>query len=113
MWMLVGQDSRKQFMNMRRYGLIALSLLVIDWALGALHATGVLPLWSFLVLNLPFGLPFVWLESHWVGTHYSVAGQNVSEVWSFVAFFFSVLAQAGLYSWLLGLRWKEAAMNSP
>ncbi len=90
-------------MKIKRYAFIALAMLVIDWALGALHAVGLVPLWPFLVLNFPFGLPSVWLESHWAGTHYSVAGQNVNELWSFAAFFFSVFAQAGLYSWLLGL----------
>ncbi|HSU57332.1 MAG TPA: hypothetical protein VLT36_25040 [Candidatus Dormibacteraeota bacterium] len=91
-------------MKMKRYALIALAMLIVDWALGALHVAGVLPLWSFLVLNFPFGLPSVWFEAHWAGTHYSVASQNVDEMWSFAAFFLSVFAQAGLYSWLLGLR---------
>ena len=96
------QEQRKELMNVKRYALIALALLVVDWGLGMLHVSRALPLWSFLLVNFPFGLPFVWLESHWAGTHYSVAGQNVNEAWSFVAFFFSVFAQAWLYSWLIG-----------
>ena len=100
------QGHRKELMNVKRFALIALALLVIDWALGVLHVWRVLPLWSFLVMNFQFGLPFVWIESHWAGTHYSVAGQNVNETWSFVAFFFSVFAQAWLYSWLIG-RWQR------
>ncbi len=63
-------------MNIKRYALIVLAMLAIDWTLGALRVSGVLPSWSFLVLNFPFGLPFVWLEAHWAGTHYSVAGQQ-------------------------------------
>jgi hypothetical protein len=94
-------------MNTKRYTIIALAMLIIDLALGALHVAGVLPLWSFVVLNFPFGLPFVWLESHWAGTHYSVAGQNVSEMWSFAALLFSVIAQAWVFSCLLGYRQKR------
>ena len=95
-------------MNIKRYALIALAMLAADWALGALHVAGAVPLWSFLALNFPFGLPFVWLESHWAGTHYAVAGENVNEMWSFAAFFFSVFAQAWLYSWLLGKRQRRS-----
>ena len=91
-------------MNFKRYTLIALAMLAIDWALGALHVAGAVPLWLFLVLNFPFGLPFIWLESHWAGTYYSIAGQGVNDMWSFAAFFFSVFAQAWLYLWLLGQR---------
>jgi hypothetical protein len=89
-------------MNIKRFALITLAMLVIDWALGILHVSRVLPVWSFLVLNFPFGLPYVWFESHWAGTHYSVAGSSVSELWSFTAFFFSAFGQAWLYSWLIG-----------
>lgn len=92
---------------MKRYLAVALVLLAVDWTLGALQAANVIPLGSFLVLNFPFGLPFVWLESHWEGTRYVLGeGQNISELWSFAAFFFSVFAQAGLYSFLLD-RWQR------
>ena len=79
-------------------------MLIVDWVLGALQAAHVIPLWSlFLVFNFPFGLPFVWLESHWAVTRYSLGeGQSISETWSFVALFFSVFAQAWLYSVLFG-----------
>jgi hypothetical protein len=98
-------------MSIKRFALIALAMLGIDWALGVLHVWRVLPLWSFLVLNFPFGLPFVWFESHWAGTHYSVAGRNVSELWSFAAFFLSAFAQASLYSWLIG--WWQRRRHAP
>ena len=92
-------------MNIKRYIPIALAMLVVDWTLGGLQAAHVIPLGSFLMFNLPFGLPFVWLESHWAGTRYTLGeGQSINEVWSFIALFFSVFAQAGLYSYLLG-RW--------
>jgi len=99
-------------MKVKRYALVVLAMLVVDWTLGALHVAGVLPLWSFLLLNFPFGLPSVWLEAHWVGTHYSIGNQNVNELWSFAAFFFAVVAQAGLYSWLLGL-WQRRRQVIP
>jgi hypothetical protein len=100
-------------MHIKRYVFIALAMLVIDWALGVLHVAGVVPLWSFLVFNLPFGVPFVWLEAHWAGTQYTVGGQSINETWSLVAFSFSVLAQAGLYSLLLGCwRRKHAATSA-
>ena len=92
---------------MKRYVLFVAVMLVVDWVLGALQAAHVIPLWSFLVFNFPFGLPFVWLESHWAGTHYSLgAGQSISETWSFVALFFSAFAQAWLYSFLFG-HWRN------
>ena len=88
---------------MKKYAPFVAVMLVVDWVLGALQAAHVIPLWSFLVFNFPFGLPFVWLESHWAATHYSLSeGQSISETWSFVALFFSVFAQAWLYSFLFG-----------
>ena len=90
-------------MKIKRYILLALAMLAVDWTLGALQAAHVIPLGSFLVFNFPFGLPFVWLESHWAATRYTLGeGQSINEVWSFLALFFSVFAQAGLYSFLLG-----------
>ena len=91
-------------MNIKRYLLFALAMLVIDWALGDRHVARVIPLWSLLVFNFPFGFPLVWLESHWAGTHYQVGDQSIGETWSFVSLCFSVLAQAWLYSLLLGCR---------
>jgi hypothetical protein len=81
-------------------------MLAADWTLGALHAAHVLPLWPFITLNFPFGLPFVWLESQWDGAHYRVGGQIVSETWSFFALVFAAFAQAWLYSVLLG-HWRR------
>ena len=99
-------------MNIKRYILIALAMLAVDWTLGALQAAHVIPLGAFLVFNFPFGLPFVWLESHWAATRYTLGeGQSISEVWSFIALFFSVFAQAGLYSLLFG-RWLRSRQAS-
>jgi hypothetical protein len=97
----------------RRYLLIAAAMLAVDWVVGALAAAHVVPLWSFLLLNFPFGLPFVWLETHWAGTRYSLGeGQSISEAWSFVALFFSAFAQAWLYSLLLGFWRKRQATRA-
>jgi hypothetical protein len=84
---------------MKRYFVFLMAMLAIDWVLGALQTAHILPLWTFLVFNFPFGLPSVWLESHWTGTQYSLSeGQSISETWPLVAFFFAVAAQAWLYS---------------
>ena len=84
-------------MSIKRYLSIALAVLVLDWTLGMAHVRGLVPLWSFLVLNPPFGIPYFWFESDWAGTHYSLAGHACSESWSLVLFSGMVLAQAGLY----------------
>ncbi len=89
--------------NMKRYLLFLPVMLAVDWVLGALHVAHIIPLWVFLVFNLPFGLPFVWLESHWTGTQYLLgAGQTVGDGWSLVIWCCGVLAQAWLYSVLYG-----------
>lgn len=88
---------------MKRYILFLSVVLAVDWVLGALQIAHIIPMWVFLVLNIPFGLPFVWLESHWTGTQYLLgAGQSVSDGWSLVIWFCGVLAQAWLYSVLYG-----------
>ncbi len=88
---------------MKKYLLFLPVMLVVDWALGVLHVAGITPLWTFLVFNFPFGLPFVWLESHWTRTQYLLGpGQTVSDGWSLVIWFCGVLAQAWLYSLLYG-----------
>ncbi len=92
-------------MNFKRYLVIATAMLALDWTLGALQTAHIIPLWSFLLLNFPFGLPFVWLESHWASTHYEFAGQYFGEYWSFAALFFAIFAQAWLYTVLYG-RWR-------
>ncbi len=89
-------------MNLKRYSLFALAFLVLDWGWGMAQVRGLVPLWSTAVLNFPFGLPFTWLEYHWAGTRYSVAGHTVDELWSMGLFFFMILAQAALYCSLFG-----------
>jgi hypothetical protein len=58
---------------MKKFFIIVAAVLVIDWAWGALHVARLIPLWTFLVFNFPFGIPFVRVESHWVGTATSLA----------------------------------------
>ena len=82
---------------MKLYLKIAAILLLIDWALGAAQANGIIPLWTFLAANFPFGAFYVWFESHWTGTQYRIGDHAVSELWSFVGFFLIVFAQAWLY----------------
>jgi hypothetical protein len=95
-------------MNLKTYSWVALALLVLDWSWGMAQVRGLVPLWSFLLLNFPFAWPYVWIESHWAGTHYSVGGRTVSEFWSLGLFCFMVLSQAGLYHFLLkDMRWSR------
>ena len=89
-------------MKIKRLVLAGLVVLIVDWLWGMGQVRGLVPLWSFAVLNFPFGLPYVWIESHWVGTHYEVGGQTVDELWSMGLFLFMVGAQALMYSWLWG-----------
>ena len=84
-------------MKTKHYIWMALALLVVDWAWGVAQVRGVVPLWSFAVLNFPFALPYIWMEGHWAGTRYVVAGQTVDELWSMGLFLFMVLGQAGVY----------------
>jgi hypothetical protein len=93
-------------MRIRTYVVAVLVMCVVDWTLGVLQAHNFIPTWTFAVANFPFGLPFVWLEYHWAGTHYEVNGQVVGEVTSMMLFFFAVLGQAWLYA-LLGNKWRR------
>jgi hypothetical protein len=99
-----------------KYWLAAIFLFLFDWAWGMAQVRGIVPLWSFLVLNFPFAFPYIWLESHWQRTHYSVAGHTVSEWWSPATFVLMVLAQAALYRFLwcvLGATRKKISANPP
>jgi hypothetical protein len=100
-------------MNFKRYLLFAGAMLLADWILGALHAARIIPLWSFLIFNFPFGAPYVWFESHWAGTSYRFGAQFADELWAFVAWLFAVLAQAWLYTVLLArYRAKRHALSA-
>ncbi len=81
----------------RNWMCIALALLAVNWALGVFATKDILPLWTFVVVNFPFGTLHAWFESHWTGTRYSFAGTPVSETWGFVTFFAMVVLQASAY----------------
>ncbi len=80
--------------------MLALSLFLLDWGWGMAQVRGLVPLWSFLVLNFPCASPYVWLESNWAGTRYVVAGRTVDELWSLVFFLLMVFGQAWVYAHL-------------
>ena len=84
------------------YFIIICSTTVIDWILAVLCTAKIIPLWTYLVANFPFGGLYVWMESSWVGTHYEMHGRfiNISDEASFVIFGISVLGQACLYCFL-------------
>jgi hypothetical protein len=80
-------------MELRSYWLFMWALLVIDCGWGMAQVRGLVPLWSFILLNFPSSLPCIWMESHWVGTPPAVGGHTVSELWSLGLFGFMVVAQ--------------------
>jgi hypothetical protein len=90
--------------TLRHLVIIVASVFFLDWILGALCASGMWPVWTFLSLNLPFGAFYVWMESSWMGTHYEMLGHNVGDVGSLVIFLFVVLAQSlfyfALFEWI-------------
>lgn len=83
--------------TLRRLGAVFGIVLLVDWALGVLCASGHLPHWVFLLLNLPFGALYVLMESSWVGTHYELWGWRFGDLGSLVVFLFVVIAQSLLY----------------
>jgi hypothetical protein len=86
-----------RFKKLMPYVAIIGATLIIDWGLGMLCASGVAPLWTFLVANFPFGGVYVWMESSWAGTHYVMLGQRVGDVGALIIWAVVALAQAGLY----------------
>ena len=104
-------------MNIKRYLKICGALLIVDWALGAAQAAHVVPPWTFLAANFPFGGVYVWFESHWTGNQYRLGDQVLSEAWPLFLFFLIVLAQAWVYYLLFSLwlrrRAHTASMRSP
>jgi len=97
----------------RRWVAVALVVLIVDWIVGAMCASGTLPHWVFLLFNIPFGALYVWMESSWVGTHYEWLGQTVSDAGSLAVFLFVVVAQSllcfALYECLRKKRCPEVA----
>ena len=83
--------------NLIPYLVIISGTVIIDWILGALCASGIIPSWVYLVANFPFGGLYVWMESSWVGTHYVMLGWNVGDFGSLVIFGITVLGQACVY----------------
>ncbi len=87
---------------------IGVSVFILDWVLGGLCASGALPAWAFLPLNIPFGALYVWMESSWVGTRYEMLGRTVGDAGSLILFLFVVLAQSlcyfAFFEWILRRR---------
>ena len=90
--------------HLRKWCWFAGAVFVVDFALGVATTRGVLPLWTFGVVNCPFGVLHAWFESLWVGTRYELYGRPVNETWSFVTFFTMVFFQAWLYYGIVSLR---------
>ena len=99
-------------MKIRRYLIIFAILLVADYALAVLHTYRLVPLWTFLAANFPFGVIYVWFEAHWTGTQYRIGDKVISELWPFWTFFPIVFAQAWVYYLAVGL-WFNKRSNAP
>src|SRR3974377_1138670 len=99
-------------MKTKRYLIILGILLVADYTLAVLHTYRLVPLWTFLAANFPFGAVYVWFEAHWTGNQYRIGGQVISEAWPFWTFFPIVLAQAWVYYWLFSLRLRRRSPHN-
>ena len=91
---------------LKQFLVIILATVAIDWVLGAMCASGVLPLWMFFLANVPFGGIIVWMESSWTGTRYVMLGHTVGDGVSLLIFAGVVLAQGCFYSFLWNL-WRK------
>jgi hypothetical protein len=95
---------KKRFLDLV---LIVVALLALDWLIGFLITSDLLPLWVFLLPNLPFGAFYVWMESSWVGTRYEILGHRIGDTTALLVFSFTVIAQSLLYFALLELSRKK------
>jgi len=88
---------------LRDLAVIGVAVLILDWMLGAMCASGGMPRWVFLLFNIPFGAMYVWMESSWVGTHYEMLGYTFGDVGSLIVLLFVIAAQSlfyfALYEW--------------
>jgi hypothetical protein len=62
-----------------RFAVLAVLVFVMDWVLAGLILEGIARPWSFVAANPPFGLLYLWFESHWTGTQYLFNGRPVSD----------------------------------
>ena len=90
--------------------LITGALLLIDWILGVAQAQHIIPTWTFLIPNFPFGIIFILMEYSWTGAYYSVYGYRMGDLGSLVVFLLVVLAQSYLY-YLLYTWWYEKKIS--
>ena len=95
--------------NLFPYLIIISGTIIIYWILGVLCASGIIPLWTFLVANFPFGGLYVWMESSWVGTHYVMLGRTFDDLGSLAIFGVAALGQACVYCflWHWFIRWNQ------
>jgi hypothetical protein len=84
--------------TLRHLAVIGIAMLVLDWIMGVMCASGTMPHWVFLLFNLPFGALYVWMESSWTGTHYELLGFTFGDIGSGVVFLFVVMAQSFCYT---------------
>ena len=82
---------------LRNLAMIFGVLFLLDWLLGAMCASGILPRWCFLLPNIPFGIFYVLMESSWTGTHYEMLGRTVGDIGSLLIFLFTVIFQSLFY----------------
>jgi hypothetical protein len=99
---------------LRHLAVIGAVVLILDWMLGVMCASGILPHWVFLLFNIPFGTLYVWMESSWAGTHYQMLGYTFDDIGSGVVFLFTVMAQSlcyfAFYEWRRNKHDRKAAV---
>ena len=96
----------KVIRQIRAFIAITIGLLVVDWMLGMACANRILPLFVFLLFNIPFGVAYVFMESSWVGLRYEVGGRIVPEHVVAIVEFGGVFAQAVFY-YILWYIWQR------
>ena len=98
---------------MKHLAIVGAAVLILDWVLGAMCASGSLPRWLFLLFPIPFGALHVWMESSWMGTHYDLLGHTTGDVESGAVHLFGVPAQTISYTaldeWLRNRQAHKAA----
>lgn len=86
--------------------IILIATLLVAWGTGMLIVRHILPRWTMIVVNPPFGAVYTWTEGLWQKTNYVFNGQIVDEGLVMAAQLLAVIAQAVLF-YLVWLLWRR------
>ena len=83
----------------KNYIIVTASLLVLDWALGVGRFYFPFLKTFFLVINFPFSILYLWLESKSSMWWFNILGTRIinDEIAQFILFFVMIVFQAVLY----------------